>query len=376
MHCTNGYPLRGDSADDVLAALGEHAVALKAMHSPDRPLGIGLYLPAQAAERLVREDGLERFGARLDEAGLAVATLNGFPFARFQTPGDALRVYRPAWDDRRRVEHALHLAAVLTALLPAGVRHASISTLPVGWRSDGVDPGAAAENLREVAAHLRVLEARTGVRVTIDLEPEPGCLLGDAAAAVAFFDRWLPDAADREHVGVCHDVCHGAAVFDGQAEALGRYRRAGVRVNKVQLASVPEVVFEGMDVSMADEAVAMLRALPGDRNLRQTSIRGASTALFDDLDEALAAHPRPSGRWRVHHHLPLTLDAIGPVRTTRGEIDEALADLAAHGESPILETETYTWSALPPALRASSLAAGLAGELAWASDAVDRAWPR
>ncbi len=376
VHCTNGYPLPDESADDVLAALEKHAVAVKASVSPGRPLPIGLYLPAPAAERLVREDGLAAFRERMDTLGLAVATLNGFPFSRFQAAGDPRRVYRPAWDDRRRVEHALHLAAALAALLPAGVRHASLSTLPVGWRHDGVDLDAAAENLREVADRLRVLEEHSGVRVTLDLEPEPGCVLGDAEAAVAFFDRWLPDAADRGYLGVCHDVCHAAAVFEGQAEALGRYRRAGIGVHKVQLASVPEAVFDGMGKPMVDEAVAVLRTLPGDRSLRQTSLRGATASFFDDLDEALAAHPRPGGRWRIHHHLPLTLDGLGPVRTTRNEVHDALADLAAHGESPILETETYTWSALPPALRAPSLAAGLAGELAWARDAVKRAWPR
>ncbi|BAM03890.1 metabolite traffic protein EboE [Phycisphaera mikurensis] len=376
VHCTNGYPLAGERWEDVLASLGEHAAAVAALQAGGEPLPLGLYLPAAAAERLIRDERIDTFRGGMRAAGLSVRTLNGFPFARFHTPGDPLRVYRPAWDDRRRVEQSLHLAAVLVELLPAGTQHASISTLPIGWGSDRLDLTAAAANLREVAVRLARLLDRTGVRITIDLEPEPGCLLGDAAAACRFFDEHLGGATQRRHLGVCHDVCHAAVLFADQAQTLAAYRHAGIGVHKVQLTSAPDVVFDGLDEPMADEAVALLRTLPGERSLRQTSLGGEASGFFEDLGEALSAHPRPGGRWRVHHHLPLTLAGLGPLRTTRNAVAEALEDLAAHGERPLLETETYTWEALPPALRAGSLAEGLAGELAWARARIDRAWSR
>ena len=377
VHCTNGYPLAGDGAGEVLAALSEHAAGVRERAAGGAVLPLGLYLPAVAAERLVRGEKIRGFRETLGALGLEVRTLNGFPHGSFHTPGgggDRLGVYRPAWDDRRRVDQTLHLAAVLAELLPAGVERASISTLPVGWHADRVDLAAAGGHLREVAVHLRQLKERTGVHLTLDLEPEPGCVLGSAAGAVAFLEPLLGGEAEREHLGVCHDVCHAAVVFDGQAEALGAYRAAGIRVNKVQVSNAPEVVFEGMDPPLADEAVALLRALPGDRSLRQTVVRDGGDAFFGDLAEALDAHPQPGGRWRVHHHLPLTLESLGPMRTTRDAVAGAFADLAAHGEAPILENETYTWSALPAPLRAGTLAEGLAAELAWTRGEIDRAW--
>ena len=375
VHCTNGYPLEGDDRRSVLASVGPTAAEVRAAVDPDAVLPIGLYLPALAAEELIRPEAVAGFNDRLGSSGVEVRTMNGFPFATFHRPGGAGDAYRPAWDDPRRVDHAANLAALLVDLLPGGVTEASISTLPIGWGAAGVDLEAAALHLREAAARLRALRDRSGVRVTLDLEPEPGCVLGDAAAAVGFFGRWLPGEADRAHLGVCHDVCHAAVVGEAQGEALAAYRAAGISVHKVQLSSAPQVFFEGMDAPIRDEAVALLRTLPGDRSLRQTVVtEHGESAFFADLDDALAAHPQPGGVWRVHHHLPLTLGGFGPVRTTRDAVGDCLDDLAAHGETPILETETYTWLALPAALRADTLAGGLAAELRWAGSQIDRAW--
>lgn len=376
VHCTNGYPLRGDDPASVLEALLEHGVAVRERTCPGADLPIGLYLPASAAASLVG-GGLPAFGARLRAAGLCVRTLNGFPFASFHTPGEPRRVYRPAWDDPRRVQQTLDLAEVLAGLLPDGAGSASISTLPVGWRSDPVDAAQAAKNLLGVARRLAERFDRTGVHLTVDLEPEPGCALTDSASAVRFFDRWLQDDAAREHLGACHDVCHAAVMFEDQADALGAFRAAGIRVNKVQVSNAPEAAFGELEPADAAEARSLLQALPGERSLRQTSIRkkaGAAEAFYDDLLEAFADNPAPSDRWRVHHHLPLTLDRFGPLNTTRGEVGAALRNLADHGESPMLETETYTWTALPAEMRAASLAEGLAGELAWTQSEIDGIW--
>lgn len=387
VHCTNAYPLRGDGPEAVLAALEEHAVGVRERAAGGGPLPIGLYLPAAAAEALVRGERIRWFKDRLDGLGLEVHTLNGFPYGGFFTPaspgspgapgGDRFGVYRPGWGDRRRVDQTLHLAAVLAELLPAGVRRASISTLPVGWLGlDGTDFDVAAAHLREVAAHLQQLKEQTGVRLTLDLEPEPGCILDGAARAIEFLEPLLGGAVEREHLGICHDICHSAVLFEEQAQSLEAYREAGIRVNKVQVSSALDATFDGMDPPLIDEAVAVLRALPGDRSLRQTAVlhRGSSY-FFEDLSVALKLYPQPGGRWRVHHHLPLTLETLGPLRTTRDAVADAFADLAAHGEAPLLEAETYTWSTLPAPLRLESLAGGLAAELAWARAERDRAWP-
>jgi hypothetical protein len=102
--------------------------------------------------------------------------------------------------------------------------------------------------------------------------------------------------------------------------------------------------------------------------------------LFDDLPDALASrHGRDlAGRWRVHFHVPIYMDRIGSLGTTRGEIEAVVracgGPVADRPEQPVenrlhqirhWEVETYAWEVLPDDLRPESLAEGIARELAW-----------
>ncbi|MCA9677706.1 MAG: hypothetical protein KC464_21970, partial [Myxococcales bacterium] len=89
------------------------------------------------------------------------------------------------------------------------------------------------------------------------------------------------------------------------------------------------------------------------------------------LPEALAELDR-GVPWRVHFHVPVHRDVVGPggaFATTAPTIAPMLAAaLAAPGEPPHLEVETYTWGVLPEAERPrddAGLCDGIARELAW-----------
>ena len=71
------------------------------------------------------------------------------------------------------------------------------------------------------------------------------------------------------------------------------------------------------------------------------------------------------GGWRVHYHIPLFLDDLGPFSTTQSFVREALALHRQDPISPHLEVETYTWAVLPARYRTTSLAPAIARELQW-----------
>ena len=70
-----------------------------------------------------------------------------------------------------------------------------------------------------------------------------------------------------------------------------------------------------------------------------------------DLDEQLTSSPsaefRDAPLWRVHFHVPVDAEHLGPLGTTRGELKQALATLPELHYAPHLEVETYTWEVLP-----------------------------
>ncbi len=388
-YCTNVHA--GTNLATIKADLDEHAVAVKARVSPTEALGIGLWLPYSAAVQLTEGDAEEktrRFRDWLTQRGLFCFTLNGFPFGDFHREVVKHAVYEPHWADPRRLDYTRRLSRILAGLLPDDVSEASISTLPLGWpatfcgRPDQYDAQArlAAKQLTDLVHDLARLELDTGKHIHVDLEPEPGCVLDTAPGVVRYFEQHLwgtPDEVSvRGYLGVCHDVCHSAVMFEPQTEAIDTYRKAGLRVGKVQVSSAIEAEFDGKTPEARDAVVTQLRSFAEDRYLHQTVIRDGAgeTRFYEDLPVALdqeASERR--GTWRVHFHVPVFADSFGSIASTQAEIAACLRLLRQAQNLPALEVETYAWGVLPPsALPAddgdAQLADGIAAELRWVRD--------
>ncbi len=373
-YCTNVHP--GSNLEMTREALQTYACAVKAKYAPEHPMGIGLWLSAATARELVSQpDRLEEFAAWLAEQGLVPCTFNGFPFGDFHQPVVKHRVYQPAWWEETRAEYTGHLARILDALLPPGAS-GTISTLPIGWpdRTDPVEHlRSAAQRLEDAVQLLHELSDQRGRRIILCLEPEPGCILQSSRDVVDFFQTYLWPRRERSwwsrHLGVCHDICHSAVMFEDQHEALRTYREADIPIGKVQISSAVRMWLEGIPREHRQAARDELAAFAEPRYLHQTVWRSeaSETRFFEDLPDALA---EPDGleqiEWRTHFHVPIFLKQIGHLETTQDEIGRFLGEL---GKDEVLhfEVETYAWSVLPDELKGIELADGIAREMAWAA---------
>jgi sugar phosphate isomerase/epimerase len=382
-YCTNIHA--GETWDEVFANLERHVRAVKARVAPDRPFGVGLRLSAAAARRLAEPGVLEPFRDWLGANGLYVFTINGFPYGAFSGRSVKERVYRPDWLEDERLAYSDGLAELLTALAPDGVE-GSVSTVPGCFAERGSLREAGprvAERLRAHAEHLWQLAERTGRAVGLALEPEPHCMLETTSDAVAFFEQHvfsrasveafvgatgLPAAraeeALRRHLGVCLDACHAAVEFETPDDAVGRLVAAGVRILKVQVSA-------GLRVARPDAAArAALEAFAEGVYLHQVVVRsGPHLRRYLDLPQALADAARPGAapgdEWRVHFHVPVFREHLGPFENTQAFLAPLLARLGREDVCAHLEVETYTWDVLPPEHRAEPVDEAIARELAW-----------
>src|SRR5690606_34063727 len=99
-------------------------------------------------------------------------------------------------------EYTLQLIDILHALLPAG-ETGTISTLPIEWgtpRPGDEALAVAGANLLRVAQRLSELEQETGRRISLCLEPEPGCVLQTSQDMVDFFEHFLLARGDEQQV--------------------------------------------------------------------------------------------------------------------------------------------------------------------------------
>ncbi|MBD2834713.1 MULTISPECIES: metabolite traffic protein EboE [Streptomyces] len=366
-YCTNVHP--AETLEGVRAQLRDHCEPVRRRLGRDR-LGIGLWLARDAARALINDPAaLRSLRGELDHRGLEVVTLNGFPYEGFGAQEVKYRVYTPDWTDPERLSHTTDLARLLAALLPDDVTEGTISTLPIAWRTPYADdpsaPGTARKQFTALAQRLDALAELTGKSIRIGLEPEPGCTVETTADAIG------PLAAvGHDRVGICVDTCHLATSFEDPDTALDALRAAGITVVKAQLSAALHAEHPHLpEVRAALGAFAEPRFLHQTRTLTTAGLRGT-----DDLDEAVSGGALPDGTpWRSHFHVPLHAPPAPPLTSTLPVLRSVLHRLVG-GPAPLtrhLEVETYTWQALPAALRPrtrTQLADGIAAELTLARD--------
>jgi len=329
------------------------------LFAPNEPLGLGLWLPNDVA--------MDRPAAGLIDDRFRVRTINGFPFGDFHDAIVKHNVYKPTWASRERLDYTLALAEFLSSCISKG-ETASISTVPLGWRTVMCEQATeqSVAHFRELALAFRALEDRTGRRITLDLEPEPGCVLDMSNDVVRFFNEHLSGDDCRTYIGVCHDVCHAAVMFEDQRSALENYAKNGIRVNKVQVSNAPRAMFDNEPHATLDA----LRMFHEERYLHQTCARDANNEItfYEDLPLALERAPQSGEEWRTHFHVPVYLDSLGELSTTQADIIACMDACTKLDIDPMWEVETYAWNVLPPEHTTDDLATGIAKELAWTRD--------
>ena len=399
-YCLNVHP--GDTLEAILAGLDELTVPLRARLAPDQPFGIGLYLPAAVAHRVVREeDALSTLRAHLERHQLIPFTANAFPVGGFHRPGLKEGVYAPAWDTEARVDYTLEVARALQALCPTGPatpRRLSLSTHPGGFGAWVEGPATLHAYSHSFARAVAALHAQAGPRpLGLALEAEPRASSGTLLELAEFLvvartraARLLREEADvgseeaewlaSRVLGTCLDTCHAAVEFEEGATAWS-YATLGGPCAKVQLSSAlslrePGRSARGRDALLAlDEPVYLHQTtgrLPGGELLRATDLA--------ELGPQAPGHQRwlACEEWRCHFHVPVDLESVGGLGTTRSAMDATLdaaldqperwADDELH-----LELETYTWSVLPEAARgAGALVDGIEREYRHALDRLAR----
>jgi hypothetical protein len=150
-----------------------------------------------------------------------------------------------------------------------------------------------------------------------------------------------------------------AVEFEDPDSAFERLDRAGIRIGKVQISA-------GLELETLSDP---LRAFDDGVYLHQVVHRGDSgLTRYLDLPEAFAATApggSSSGLYRVHFHVPLFRESLGPFRATQRYLARVLSILRDRPICSHLEVETYTWSVLPEEFRRENIVDAVSRELRW-----------
>jgi sugar phosphate isomerase/epimerase len=373
-----------DTWDELWDSVRAFLPPIKQRVCPDAPFAVSLRLSAATVARLLDDAAaLADLRAFLAGEGLYVITANAFPYGPFKNQLVMETVFEPDWRERRRVEYTKGVATILSSLAGDGVSP-TIQTAPLGFKPH-VTPGVVArftEGMLAVVAHLVDIARATGTTVRLGLEPEPFCLLETTTEAIDYFrDELFADAAAarlaqlagidaadaaaalRAHLGVVFDICHQAVEFEDIGASLDALVAAAVPIVKLQVAAAMRIPV------VRPEIVEQLGPFTDTVYLSQTMERrgDAPTRRFLNLRDALTCW-EPGGaatEWRTHFHVPVFLDELGDLGTTRFAIAEALAKHRAQPLSDQVEIETYTWDVLPARFKSGDIVEYVERELSW-----------
>ncbi len=390
-YCSNIHA--GESWSEIRANLESHIPAVRRHLGRDGSFGIGLRLGGRASHELGLGQELDRFRGWLDDNGLYVFTINGFPHGKFHGARVKERVYRPDWLEDERLVYTDLLAEQLTRLLPDGEAMAgSVSTVPGAFRPrvpSHDDARAMALRMVRHATRLHRLEGESGKTVTLAIEPEPHCHMETIAETVTFLSEHIvsrqalelfaantattTSAAEeflRAHIGICLDTCHAAVEFEDHTECVNAVERNGFHIFKMQLSA-------GLRVDgITDVTARALDRWNDDVYLHQVVARtGSSLERFVDLPQALAnfrLHKSTGTDWRVHFHVPLFRRDLGAFINTQDFLEAILERQRNLPFTTHLEVETYTWDVLPSEFRAAGVDEDIARELAWVLEQLER----
>lgn len=351
-YCTNIHP--GESWGELLANVENHGLAVKQACSPEAPFPLGLRVSGRASLEATTDEA-RRFGAWLQERGLYVATLNGFPYGAFHGQPVKEKVYLPDWRDEERAAYTKRLAQLLALWLPQGMT-GSISSVPLAFGRELPDEEFRLARGQIMAAleHLARLHEHSGARILLSLEPEPGCYLERSTDLVECFTRLDLPPRLMTHLACCYDCCHQALQYEDPCESLALLRAQSITIGHVQVSSA---------LHLGHGDLSRLRRFDESVYLHQTVARTENgLQRHDDLPQALRCEVRDAASWRVHFHLPVFLEKLPECETTRDFLVRALPLFPR--ETP-LEVETYTWDVLPEDLRTATVTESIIREIRW-----------
>ena len=374
-YCTNVH--RGEGWSETFSNLKAHTLKVRQQVCEKKPYAIGLRLGNSAANELGQEKNLNVFREWLERENCTVSGINGFPYGPFHGQSVKESVFLPDWSDSARLEYTQKLFDILAALNPPN-QQGTVSTLPATFKKFNRSKSQIDEtrkNILSCADYLARLRDRTGVTLSLALEPEPLGYFENTQQTIDFFDQLrgqgaTPGLVDN-FLGVCYDTCHFALQYEDAAQSVEKLNSNGAPILKYHLSSA-------LRLNPTEVALERLATMQEPTYLHQCIGKASNGDLiyFKDIPDVLAdVHTlKKLNELRVHFHLPLhSMPIEKDFYNTTDFLKKVLGVIMRQpGRAKELEIETYTWEVLPPSLRSMDVTEQVVEEYRWVLNEINQ----
>ncbi len=401
-YCSNVHP--GQSLKQVTDNIQSHFTTIRnRRHIPN--MASGLWLSASAAKSLLEDQPIDESASQLDQFkqclndnGMLLTSLNGFPYGNFHQGVVKKDVYLPTWAQPERLAYTTNLAQILAQCLPDDIHFGAISTVPLGYAElwDGIQNKQALNYFTALIENLTDIENNIGKRICICIEMEPDCVLQSTDQLLSFFNNdLLPYAASNNiskdtvlrYIGCCFDTCHQGVMNENITEALTKITDSGITIGKIQISNAINARLQNKN-----DVKQLTQLFKDEKFLHQTKLFNNNTLIAElaDLEEHtlvkqlenVSEAEQSVITAKIHYHIPINQTDFSEtfLSSTQNAIEETLDFLAINIEKnkqlPYLEIETYTWlnflSTNTIKDKSSVLHQGIVDEFTWLENALNK----
>ncbi len=402
-YCTNVFS--GVSLGDILDQLDVSGGYWSKMRSSPNNQPVGLWLPARSAQEVLQTralyptdsmknnlyPALETLREVCTRSQLEIYSINGFPFGKFHNHVIKEQVFFPDWTNVDRLNYTLNLLEIASCIAKPD-QDIGISTVPISWKplfNFQEHASLVLSHLLKVCEYIHRWENEKGVKLHLDLEPEPFGFLETSEEVVAFYKDLLLgtgakmlqkqlnltlDKAEElilDKIRICYDTCHAAVEFESPDQILKNYRALGIQVGKVQISSALSIHLNRGRCTDGTRPSETLKLFSDQNYLHQVIGYDLNhqRRVYTDLPLAIQdwEENQVSGDFRIHFHVPIYLDSYGPLKTTQDHIFDLISENHKNPICPYWEVETYTWDVLPELFKSEPLELRMLGEMKWLS---------
>ncbi|MCF2946925.1 metabolite traffic protein EboE [Paraglaciecola aquimarina] len=397
-YCSNVHP--GADLSSVISNIQQHFVSVKNLRNLN-DMASGLWFSEQAAKQLRNQASLNDFKRILQESGVRLTSLNGFPFGDFHQAVVKQKVYLPTWAESERLEYTQSLASILAECLPIDECKGAISTLPLGYAKgwNTAQQQQSVAQLLSLVTFLADQEAQTGKQIVICIEMEPDCVLQHTHELVSFFTEHLLPTANQQgidsekvlrYLGCCYDTCHQAVMGESIVDSLQAITLAGIQIGKIQISNAVKAT-----IQTRSQIEQLTKLFADNKFLHQTKVFSHNKLIDElpDLDMASLEKVRLNCsdsqannnelgiEATIHYHIPVNQSAadlpLDFLSATQSAILQTLDFLQVNPRiRPFLEIETYTWlnflqqDNAQQQTKTQRLHSGFAAEFSWLEQAL------
>lgn len=355
-YCSNIF--KNDNVRDLFQNINEYKKNIKTHKH------ISICLSNNIIKEIKKQNNIQKIITWNKINEVEIKLINGFVYKNFHQKKIKENIYYPDWTKKERLYFTKNITFFAQKICKSKIF--GITSLPISYnlwikKEKKYNLIKATNYLFDLLVIFFKINKYKKIKLHLDIEPEPFCLMESCDDLILFFENWLiPSLKEKmkkaflisdktakklilTYFNLCFDMCHSAVIFENPVMSLKRIRQNKIKIGRVQVSSALKI--ENLNQNYKSD----LKFLKKSPFLHQSIVKLENEKLIKYLDfkNLTISNDLKIKEIRVHCHIPIHVKKIKKnILTTQKELISLLKDIIKNNDTKNFEIETYTYNTI------------------------------